>query len=280
MDELALVNHIRALAGKNGPGIIRGIGDDCAIFRPRANEDLLFTADQLIEGIHFHADAGAENAGYRALARGLSDIAAMGGDPRFCLVSLALPHARGTKWIDGFYRGLLALARRTRTVLAGGDLAHAPQIYCDVMVCGSVPRGKALTRDGARPGDAIYVSGALGRPWERTIVPRLDIGRQLRGRATACIDISDGISLDLYRLCAASRVAAELEQVPCAPRAGVQRALHGGEDYELLFTLPPRARPPRGAIRVGTILKGKPRVRFQGHDLPPAGYNHFSSSPK
>jgi thiamine-monophosphate kinase len=117
--------------------LVLGIGDDCAIFRPRADEDLLFTTDQMIEGVHFRNDASEVEVGHRALARSLSDIAAMGGEPRFCLVSLAVPQKRGTNWIESFYRGLLGLARRTKTALAGGDLAHASSIYCDVMVCGA-----------------------------------------------------------------------------------------------------------------------------------------------
>ena len=123
----------------------------------------MLTTDQMIEDVHFHATQPAAAIGERALARSLSDIAAMGGEPRFCLVSLAVPQERGDRWIDGFYRGLLRLAKRTGTALAGGDLAHAEKIYCDVMVCGSVTAGKALRRDGARVGDAICVSGRLGK---------------------------------------------------------------------------------------------------------------------
>src|SRR5271155_708655 len=119
MNELEWVERIRRLAGRDvglvRGGLVRGIGDDCAIFRPRAGEDLLFTTDQVIEGVHFKASAAADAVGERALARSLSDIAAMGGKPRFCLVTLALPSSKAAKWLDGFYRGLLRLARRTGT---------------------------------------------------------------------------------------------------------------------------------------------------------------------
>jgi thiamine-monophosphate kinase len=279
MDEVALVKSIRRMAVGAGK-LVLGIGDDCAIFRPRPGEDLLFTTDQMIEGVHFLSDAAPGEIGHRALARSLSDIAAMGGDPRFCLVSLAVPQERGAKWIERFYGGLLALARQTGTTLAGGDLAHAPQIYCDVMVCGSVPRGRALRRDGARAGDDLYVSGKLGRPWDRRIEPRLALGKKLRGRATACMDLSDGLSLDLHRLCVESKIAAEVDRVPIARGATLERALHGGEDYELLFTLPPGFRSPEGTSKIGRIVKGKPGVRFQGRALAPAGYNHFLRGPK
>jgi thiamine-monophosphate kinase len=199
----------------------------------------------------------------------------MGGEPRFCLVSLAVPSGRGAKFIGGFYRGLLALARRTGTALAGGDLAHGDKIYCDVMVCGSAPRGKALRRSGARPGDLLCVSGRLGKPWGR-IQPRLELGWTLRGRATSCIDLSDGLALDLHRLGLASGVAAVVDRVPLARGATVERALHRGEDYELLFTLPSRNVPPRGTTLIGKIIEGRAgAVMFQGKTLPARGYDHF-----
>jgi len=280
MNELGLVDMLRRLArpGKGkAPGMVLGIGDDCAIYRPRPSEELLFTTDQSIEGVHFLPEQRPAVIGHNALARSLSDIAAMGAEPRFCLVSLAAPAERGEKFIAAFYRGLLALARRSGTVLAGGDLAHSDRIYCDVMVCGSAPRGKALRRSGAQPGDWLYVSGRLGKPWGARIQPRLAFGRVLRGRATACMDLSDGLSLDLHRLCLESGVAAAVERVPVMRGATLERALHGGEDYELLFTLPPAKSPPRGATRIGNIVKGEAGVVwFQGQPLAPRGYDHFA----
>jgi thiamine-monophosphate kinase len=277
MSELAIVEKLRRLA-RPGNEIALGIGDDSAIYRPRPSEELLFTADQSIEGVHFLPDQSPSIIGHNALARSLSDIAAMGGDPRFCLVSLAVPPERGNKFITAFYRGLMGLARRTKTILAGGDLAHSDKIYCDVMVCGSTAHGKALRRIGARPGDLLYVSGRLGKPWGGRIQPRLTLGRTLRGRATSCMDLSDGLSLDLHRLCLASGVAAVIDCVPIVRGATLDRALHGGEDYELLFTLPPRKSPPRGTTLIGTIVKGRAgAVRFQGQPLPPRGYDHFVS---
>jgi thiamine-monophosphate kinase len=277
MSEIAIIEKIRQL-GERGPHITLGIGDDCAIYRPRPSEELLFTTDQSIEGVHFLPDQSPSIIGHNALARSLSDIAAMGGEPRFCLVSLAVPPELGAKFIDAFYRGLLALARRTGTVLAGGDLAHSDKIYCDVIVCGSTTRGQALRRSGARPGDLLYVSGRLGKPWGGRIQPRLALGRALRGRATSCIDVSDGISLDLHRLCLASGIAAVVDRVPIVRGAALERALHGGEDYELLFTLPPRKSPPRGTTLIGSIVKGHTgAVQFQGQPLAPRGYDHFVS---
>ncbi len=272
MNELEIVDRLRRLSLPSR-NLTLGIGDDCAIYRPRAGEELLFTTDQMIEGVHFTRTQSAVSIGERALARSLSDIAAMGGEPRFCLVALA---ASDEEWIADFYRGLLPLAKRTGTALAGGDLARDKKFHCDVMVCGSVPRGKALRRDGARAGDSIFVSGRLGRPWDRRIQPRLSLGLSLRGMATSCIDLSDGLSLDLHRLCKASGIAAEIDRVPVVRGSTEERALHGGEDYELLFTLPEGSKAPRGVTRIGRILRGvEGQIHFQGRLLEARGYDHF-----
>ncbi len=147
------------------------------------------------------------------------------------------------------------------------------------MVCGSVPRDHALRRDGARAGDSLWVSGRLGKAWDRRIEPRLALGRLLVPRATACIDFSDGLSLDLHRMCIASGVAAEIDRVPVAKGSTVERALHGGDDYELLFTLPSGLAGPRGTTRIGRIVRGAAgAMQFEGRPLAPAGYDHFSRS--
>lgn len=278
MNETALVEWIRKRAASSAcRELVLGIGDDCAVFRPRGGEDLLFKTDPLIEGIHFTSTMRADAVGARALARSLSDIAAMGGEPRFCLVSLGLGPHHDEGWLKAFFRGLLRLAKRTNIVLAGGDLAHTKhETHVGVMVCGAVPRGKALRRDGARAGDLLYVSGPLGRPWDRPIQPRIALGAKLRGIATSCMDLSDGLSIDLARLCTASEVGADVDLVPAFKSASIERALHGGEDYELLFTIPPRKHPPAEAIRIGVITKG--RVLFQGKPLAPRGYDHFPTS--
>lgn len=272
MNELEIVERLRRLSLPS-KDVVLGIGDDCAIYRPRAGEELLFTTDQMIEDVHFTRKQSAASIGERALARSLSDIAAMGGEPRFCLVALAASKAN---WIEGFYLGMMRLAKRTGVILAGGDLARDEKMHCDVMVCGSAPRGKALRRDGARVGDSIFVSGRLGKPWERRIRPRLALGQSLRGVATACIDLSDGLSLDLHRLCAVSGVAAEIERVPVFRGSTEERALHGGEDYELLFTLPDVAQAPRGVTRIGHVVRGVPgQIHFRGRVLEARGYDHF-----
>jgi thiamine-monophosphate kinase len=145
------------------------------------------------------------------------------------------------------------------------------------MVCGSIPSGKALRRDGARVGDVIYVSGPLGG-WKhkKHVEPRIEQGRKLLGKATAAMDLSDGLSLDLHRLCAASNVAAVIDRVPVLRGSTEERALHGGEDYELLFTLPEGATAPRGVTRIGRIVRGVAgQIYFRGRVLDARGFDHF-----
>lgn len=286
----------RPLPAKSG--IALAIGDDCAIYRPRPREELVFTTDFLIEDVHFRfATLTPQQVGHNALARGLSDIAAMGAKPRFCLLSLALPQRADSRWVKAFYRGLLKLADSTGTILAGGDLAHSEKLHCDIVVCGAVPTGTALRRSGAKPGDDIYVSGALGgsalglathtgAAWKRhlRIEPRLALGEFLRTRmkATACMDLSDGLSLDLQRLCQESGVSAAIGLPPIFPKATPAQSLHGGEDYELLFTVQSNWKVPKEwsgipLTKIGVIEAGQPgRILLNGSKLHAGGYDHFA----
>jgi len=300
MNEDQILNRIRrrALLPRRCH-LVKGIGDDCAIYRPPGSpEDLVFTTDLLLEDVHFRRTTHSPaDIGWKAAARGLSDIAAMGAEPRFCLLSLAVSEDVDQGWIDRFFRGFFALIRSHRTPLAGGDLARAAKIACDILVCGALPRGTALLRSGARPGDSIYVSGVLGgsalglaslrgRALRRHLrpQPRLALGRFLREKlgATAAIDLSDGLSTDLHRLCHESRVCAVLDApIPVFPGAALEQALHGGEDYELLFTVPPQTQVPARfhglpLTRIGAIRRGaRGKVTFFGLPAPPLGYDHF-----
>lgn len=253
------------------------IGDDCAVISSPGKQDLLFTTDFSIEGVHFRREMRPQAVGHRALARSMSDIAAMGGTPLYCLVALALAPWTDERWVNGFYRGMNGLLRSTKAVVAGGDISHADQMVCDVMICGSIAKGKALLRSGARPGDWIYVSGPLGGWRHRTkIIPRLEAGRKLVGKATSCIDISDGLASDLHQLCVASGVSAQIESVPLLRGAALEQALHDGEDYELLYTAPPEVRV--AGIRIGVIAKGKPgALQLAGRPLHPGGYDHLAN---
>jgi thiamine-monophosphate kinase len=276
--------RVRRLGLAEGNGVIQGIGDDCAVFRQRgAANDLVFTADMMHEGVHFTWDESPRDVGHKALTRSLSDCAAMGARPLFCLVSLAFP-AEAAAWADGFYEGLTKLAKRHQVILAGGDLSNTGKISCDVTVCGEVPRGRAMRRSGARPGELICVSGRLGKAAlaldrRGRFLPeaQLALGVVLREMGVRCaMDLSDGLSMDLARLCLASGCAAALTDVPIARGATLQHALHGGEDYELLFTIPRKLAVPPDALVIGKIVKGPAgEVRWQNQPLPPQGWDHF-----
>ena len=271
---------IRARVGAMGggkSGIRLGIGDDCALLRIRRGEELAVTTDLSIEGRHFRLDwHSAEAVGHRALARGLSDLAAMGARPVAAFLSLGLPKEltaalKGGSWVERFYDGLLALASEYKVPLAGGDLAESPLAIADIVLVGAVPKGGALLRSGARAGDRIFVTGSLGgsaaelkelsegplkffsaaRDQEHPHLyprPRLAQGLWLRtrGLASAAMDLSDGLSTDLNHLCEESGVAALIDAaaLPLGAGATLEMALHGGEDYELLFTAPPDAKIP------------------------------------
>jgi len=263
---------------------------------------------------HWHPP---ESVGHRCLTRGLSDIAAMGGEPIAAFLSLALPKDLPQKWVDGFMRGLLALAKRFEVSLAGGDIAESPNgILADILVLGTVPGGKAILRSGARLGDRVYVSGKLGgsaatlermraKPKSKLNPsdfkahffpePRVRLGCALRakGLASAMIDVSDGLSTDLAHICEESGVGAEIEE-ESIPRAIIGKptrevdlrfVLHGGEDYELLFTVPRGRRIP-GRIagipvtQIGHIVGGKnvfiKTKSGETHELVPRGWQHFA----
>ncbi len=301
----------------------RGIGDDAAVLRPDAAQDWIFTCDQFIEDVHFVAGIHPAHAvGYKSLARATSDIAAMGGQPELFLLSLAIPASRAGAWLGQMASGMGQAARQFGLRLAGGDTAQCPKIAIGITVLGKVARGCALRRDGARPGEAIFVSGTLGaaelglqlilrgryRPQQRSDLlrpqlyprPALSLGRWLAKNkiASAAMDISDGLSLDLRRLCAASGVGARIyaHRLPCVSLNQTLRsrgwdpeelALHGGEDYGLLFTVPQRRAaklaPFFAGIKLACIGQTVPgggvrliRANGKEEELQPKGWDHFS----
>jgi thiamine-monophosphate kinase len=250
-----------------------GVGDDCALVQAPTGLALAVTTDMLCEGTHFLPGADAQLLGHKTLAVNLSDLAAMGADPRWCTLALALPDA-DESWIAAFARGFFALAERHGIELIGGDTTRGPRNLC-VTAFGTLPKGYALRRDGAQAGDDLWVSGATGEaalglahlrgrialePAHRDAClarmhapePRIALGRRLRNVATAAIDISDGLAADVGHICERSKLAAtiELAAVPRAPAlaACTDEALAaacllaGGDDYELAFTAPPDAR--------------------------------------
>jgi thiamine-monophosphate kinase len=303
-DERAITERLRKLVRiPPSSALVAGIGDDCAIYRPRGSaDDLLFTTDLFIEAVHFQRETHkAADVARKALARSLSDIAAMGGTPTFCLASVCLPKWASARWTQDFFDTLAASAAASQTVLAGGDLSGGETFACDVTVCGIVPRGTALLRSGAGRGQEIYVSGVLGgsalglatqkgKAKKRHLnpEPRLALGRFLREKlhATAAMDISDGLSLDLKRLCLASNVSADIVAPPCFPGASPEQALHGGEEYELLFCVRQGTRVPAKVdgvplTRIGVLAAGAPgEIRLEGKPLEALGFDHFAAKAK
>ncbi len=299
--ELDLIRKLRGgvSAPQSQNGIVLGIGDDAALFAPRKGYETILTCDWFLEGTHFLRDKHpADAVGWKCLARAVSDVAAMGGEPRCFLLSLTLPEALTGRWLDEFLGGLRRAARGFGCPLAGGDTTQRREVCINVTVVGEIRAGRAVLRSGARAGDTVFVSGRLGeaemglrllrragRVNRKDALlkkhlypePRLVLGRWLAKHrlASAMMDLSDGLSTDLPRLCAASGVGAcvEAARIPAgseSAQSGARRfdalhlALNGGDDYELLFTVrPAKARQlPRafGGIAltsIGKITRGR-----------------------
>ena len=317
--EFALIERYFRGCGAARADVTLGIGDDAALLRLPGGCELVAATDTLVAGVHFPPDSPPESIGHRALAVNLSDLAAMGARPAWALLALTLPEAEDA-WLEGFATGLGELARTHEVALVGGDTTRGP-LCISVQLLGYVPAGEALSRSGARAGDVLFVSGTCGdaaaglaleqrrlnapaeaRSWlrERFLfpTPRVALGEQLRGFASACIDVSDGLLGDAGKLAGASHVGAELTwnelpvSEPLAALLGERRArelaLTGGDDYELCFAVPPaniarllmqlptqqwgytrigalRAAPGAVVVRDGTVM-----------EFSHSGYQHFS----
>lgn len=322
--EFRLIDRIRERTAQPRDDVRLGIGDDAALLAVPAGQELAVAIDTLVEGVHFPQGTAPADIGWKALAVNLSDLAAMGATPAWALLALTLPGTLAADarkaFVDGLADGFAALARPQRLALVGGDTTRGP-LALSVAVHGFVPAGEALTRAGARPGDAVLVTGTLGDaaaglqvlrdrrdvPQRDALLtrlhrpaPRLAAGLALRGRARACIDVSDGLLADLGHVCTASGVGAEIEAalLPRSPAllgafdaaAARDFALAGGDDYELCFTVPAAlagevqadlARLGCGATRIGRIVEGD-GVRVRGEDgawLEPErqGWDHFAA---
>jgi len=272
MAEFALIERLRRHV-RGRADVALGIGDDAALLQPPAGEQLAITADTLNAGVHFPAETAAADIGWKTLAVNLSDLAAMGAQPRWCTLSLSLP-ADDPSWLEGFAEGFFALADRHDIALVGGDTTRGP-LSLSVTAIGTVPMGAALRRDAARIGDEVWVTGMPGEAaaalalWQASELPitvsandglretlrqrllrptpRIEAGLRLRGLAHACVDISDGLVSDLGHICARSGVGARLAlaQLPisAALRSTADARIRqwqvgGGDDYELCFTAP------------------------------------------
>jgi thiamine-monophosphate kinase len=293
---------VRRFFTRPAPSAVLGVGDDCALVAAKPGMVLAVTTDMLIAGRHFFPDADPEKLGHKSLAVNLSDLAAMGADPKWALLAIALPDA-DERWLAGFARGFFALADRSGVELVGGDTNRGPLVIA-IAAMGEVPHGLALRRDGARAGDDLWLSGATGeaalalahlqgraklegRSLETCLArlhtpePRIELGGRLRGLATSAIDVSDGLLADLGHVAEASRVGAEIF-LPALPRAAAIAAcrderlaneclLAGGDDYELAFTAAPEKRAEIEALsrelglplaRIGRIVHGERKVRL------------------
>lgn len=269
------------------PRTLLGVGDDAALIKPSRGQVLAVAADMLVGGRHFFMDADPESVGHKALAVNLSDMAAMGAVPRWATLGIALPNA-DERWVAAMSKGFMALARKQGVDLIGGDTTKGPLNLC-VQIIGEVPARQALRRDGAKPGDDIWVSGTLGDAalavaarnkriklksaelqaaqqrldWPQ---PRVALGLALRGVARGAIDVSDGLLADLGHICERSKVAAvvAIECLPVSPLmkryqelpAAQAALLGGGDDYELCFT----AAPAKRTAVEGAALKAKTKV--------------------
>jgi thiamine-monophosphate kinase len=277
---------------------VLGVGDDAALVSVRPEWELVASTDMMVEGVHFFADADAHALGHKLLAVNLSDLAAMGAIPKWAMLAVALP-AADAAWTERFANGFFTLAERHDVDLIGGDTTRGPRNLC-VQIMGEVEAGKALRRNGAKPGDDIWVSGHLGdaaaavahRKGELQLrgaalahcmgrldkpAPRVELGRGLVGVAHAAIDISDGLVADLGHICEQSGVGAQVafDSIPCSPELMslrgyepvVRALLAGGDDYELCFTAP---RGERGNIDALSGTMGLP-LNLVGTIVPGTG---------
>jgi thiamine-monophosphate kinase len=319
----------RAIPSRAGGNLQIGIGDDAAILRPKSGMDWVLSCDDFLEGIHFLANLHpAKSVGYKALARASSDLAAMGATPRLFLLTLAIPAKCTGVWLEGFMQGMARAAREFGLRLAGGDTTRSTKVFISITVLGEIRAGKAVRRAGARVGHLIYVSGKLGRAQlglelirhskgrdrhlRELLRPHLypqiqiELGEWLasRGIPSAMMDISDGLSTDLARLCLASQVGARIDagrlpsvtiteevarRLPRRARDPLRLALHGGDDYGLLFTVPPekekllrRAPGFRHFARIGMITRDRRIVLVhepgRAEILRPLGWDPFRQS--
>lgn len=274
-----------------GTGVVAGPGDDCAIIgRPRDRRWTLLKADALVENVHFLREAEPHRVGWKALGRAISDIAAMGGEPRHALITIAVPRTLPVEWLDGLYAGLKRAAKKFGVGIVGGETVRSPgPIFINVSLTGEVERSECVRRSGGKPGDRLYVTGWLGGSIagkHLDFTPRLAEARWLvsQWNIHAMMDLSDGLGADLPRLAEASGCSfhLEMEALPCTAQCSPEQALTDGEDYELLFALPRKyatglelawqtAFPKLPLTCIGTL---EARSRNRQPSIP-RGFDHF-----
>ncbi|HKL22590.1 MAG TPA: thiamine-phosphate kinase [Tichowtungia sp.] len=267
---------------------LNAVGDDCAVLPMNEEYDLVLTSDPLIENVHFTPDASPEQIGHKAVCRVLSDFAAMGAEPQYLLINLVAPPEQNFQTLEKIYTEFSNLWKTYGAEVVGGDLAQGPALELHVFGVGRVPKGKALLRSGAQPGDFIYVTGPLGGAQKSgkqySFEPRLEWGRALResGKVTAMMDISDGLATDLRHILIASQVGAELDSSKIPMVGTLEEALYDGEDFELLFTVPSGESLPdigtkkeAAMLWVGKVTDQSETLLLDGEPLAEKAFEHF-----
>lgn len=290
LGEFGLIERIRKIAGNKD--VVLGIGDDCAVVAHSKREYGLITTDMLLEDVHFKRAMPPAVIGYKALACSISDIAAMGGIPQYAIVSLGVPGTLKEDFVIKIYQGMKKLADKFRVRIVGGDTVKSGKIIINVALWGKVEKNKLVTRCGARKGDAIFVTGPLGRSYQTgyhaRFMPRIKEARWLvqNCRPNSMIDISDGLSSDLGHILEESKVGADIyeKNIPRRNNAMIDEALNDGEDFELLFTVAATKesllrKSPFKFYKIGEITKqkGLRLIKNNGKKLilTAKGYRHF-----
>lgn len=290
MNEFEIIDRITQILGRaaRAQSVLVGPGDDAAVVSVPPGFELAVTTDTLVSGRHFPADAPGDLVGCRAMGVNLSDLAAMGARPSYCVVSLTIPEA-DIPWIEAYARGIAEYANRYGASVVGGNIAQGP-LAVSVTAHGLLPAGERLLRSGAQTGDTVFVSGTVGAghaalsandPSFYRVEPRIGLGQALRGKASAAIDISDGLLADLGHVCRASGVGArlKLQTMPVAEGVEPETALTCGDDYELLFTARERPDVDKPITAIGEIVQGDRVVVLDGDSVlsmdKPKGYQHF-----
>lgn len=294
MKELEFVNYLTRRFKVKRP-VVTGIGDDCAVLEYTRGKYMLLTTDMLIEGVHFESSAAPFAIGWKAMAVNISDIAAMGGVPRYALVSAGVPKKKNIKFLKKITEGIEALCRKFDISVIGGDTNRADKIVLSITLMGEVEKKRLVTRSGARPGDLLFVTGNLGcgRARHLSFMPRQREARILGNfKISSMIDLSDGLATDLNRLARASSVGARVHKrlIPvCGAQGSFKEMISRGEDFELLFTASPgeakkiirrmRRKMDLAVTRIGEITRarGVRIIEESGRSkfLRPRGFQHL-----
>ena len=306
MDEFGIIEKYFAPLARSYKGSL-DLKDDAAVYSPSQGKELIFTKDAMVEGVHFFGDEKPEHIAQKLVAINVSDLAAMGATPKSYLIALMLPKNTDEKWIANFSTGLKEATDKFGGHIIGGDtVSHDGKLSFSLTAIGEIPKGKYLKKSGANQGDKVYVSGTIGDSYlglqilsgklnidsqylkNRYLIPapKVKLGSKLLDIATSCTDISDGLVADLKHICKASDVGAviNVDNIPLSDdakksRVNIEDLITGGDDYELIFTLPAKLKAPDGSLYIGDITKKREVLFLDSHSRPinpsKEGYSHF-----